>query len=217
MNQRGFTLVELLITITLISMLSLMMANFVADWLQTSNLAQARTALLSNAQEALDKVSNDIRLSGSADATNRWPDANGPGGNQFGWQSDSDTLVLGRIATTEDNDVIFSDPAQYITEKDNAIYYVSGEKLYRRIIASDDPNTAAITTCPPVSATSSCPADSKVAEDVTAFTVTYYDANDTIVSADEARAVQLSITVSQSKGGKAVSETYATRMVFRNE
>lgn len=217
MNQRGFSLAEMLITLVLVSLLSLTMANFIADWLRSSDLAQARTSLLSNAQEALDKVSYDIRMSGSADAHNRWPDANGPGGNQFGWQSDGDTLVLARIATTNQNEVIFSDASQYITEKDNIAYYVTDKKLYRRVIPADDAGTAAVATCPPASATSSCPADSKVAEDVTGFGVTYYDANDAVVAPDEARAVQLSMTITQVKGGEPVSATYTTRMVFRNE
>ncbi len=34
---------------------------------------------------------------------------------------------------------------------------------------------------------------------------------------DEARAVQLSMTITQVKGGEPVSATYTTRMVFRNE
>jgi prepilin-type N-terminal cleavage/methylation domain-containing protein len=214
--QRGFTLVELLITISLVGIISLVMADFVAGWLQTSSLAQSRTLLLSNAQDALDNISNDIRLSGSADLNNRWPDANAPG-NQFGWQSNGSTLVLARIATTAQKDAIFSDPAQYITEKDNVVYYVSNKKLYRRIIAADDPNTAAVTTCPPASPTPSCPADSKIAEDVTAFSVSYYDADDQIVTPDSAQAIQLAITLSAVKGGEETTATYTTRMVFRNE
>lgn len=215
-NQRGFTLVEMLITITLVSLISLVMANFIVGWLQTSSLAQARTTLLSNAQDALDNISNDIRLSGSADQNNRWPDANAPG-NQFGWQSSSSVLVLARIATTAQKDAIFSDPAQYITEKDNVVYYVSGKKLYRRIIASDHPNTAAVTTCPPAAPTASCPADTKIAQDVTAFSVSYYNADDQIVTPDDAEAVQLAITLSAVKGGEETTATYTTRMVFRNE
>lgn len=216
-KQSGFTLVEMIITITLVSLLSLVMANFVADWLQTASLNQARTTLLTNAQAALDNITNDIRLSGSADVNNRWPDANGPGGNQFGWQSSSNTLVLARIATTSSKQVIFSDPVQYITEKDNVIYFVSNKVLYRRILASDDPTTSAVTTCPASSASASCPADRAVARDVTAFSVTYYNADDQVVTAADARAIQLAITLSATQGGKTTTASYTTRMVFRNE
>jgi prepilin-type N-terminal cleavage/methylation domain-containing protein len=216
-GRGGFTLVELVLTITLVSILSLVLADFVAGWLQTSDLAQARANLLTNAQSALDNVTDDIRLSGSADENNRWPDPNAPGANDFSWQSNASTLVLARIATTAQREVIFSDPAQYITEKDNVVYYVSNKALYRRIIAADDPNTSAISTCPPASATASCPADSLVARDVTAFSISYYDADDQVVIADEAQAVQLAITLSYANGGRTVTADYNTRMVFRNE
>lgn len=216
-GRGGFTLVEMIITITLVSIVSLVLANFVAGWLQTSDLAQARTNLLTNAESALDNITDDIRLSGSADQNNRWPDPNAPGGSDFGWQSNSSTLVLARIAITSQRDVIYSDPAQYITEKDNVVYYVSSQALYRRIIASDDPGTAAVSTCPPASATPSCPADTLVARDVTAFAITYYDADNQVVTAADAQAVQLAITLSYSKGGETVTADYTTRMVFRNE
>lgn len=216
-SERGFTLTEMLITMILISILSLSIANFIADWLQTANLAQVRSTLLSNAQDALDNVSDDIRLSGAADRTNRWPDPNGPGSNQFGWSSNGSTLVLGRIATTSSNDVIYSDAAKYVSQKDNVIYYVSNKKLYQRIIAADDPNTSAVTTCPPESATSSCPADRKIAQDVTNFSISYYNADDQVVAPDESRSVKLSITLTETQGGQHVSATYTTRMVFRNE
>lgn len=216
-RQSGFTLVEMLITMIVIGILSLAIASFIADWLQTASLAQARTSLLSNAQSALDSITDDIRLSGSADQNNRWADNNGPSGNPYGWQSDSDTLVLARIAVTDQHDVIFSDPSKYITEKDNVIYFVSGKALYRRIIASDSPTTAAVTTCPASDATPSCPVDKMVARDVTAFSATYYDADENIVTPTNARSVQLSITLSYTQGGKTVTATYNTRMVFRNE
>lgn len=216
-QQRGFTVIELVITITLVSILSLVLANFIADWLQTSSTTQARTKLLANAQSALDNITGDIQLSGNADQTNRWADANGPGGNQYGWQSNSSTLVLARIATTKQNVVIYSDPANYITEKDNIIYYVTNKTLYRRVLKDDDPTTAAVTTCPPASATGSCPADRAIAKDVTAFSATYYDAEDTVVTPTDARAVQLAITLSYGVGGRTVTANYATRMVFRND
>lgn len=216
LNQRGFTLLELLVIIMIVGILSLTVANFIIGWLQTSSLAQARASLLTNAQAALDNVSDDIRLSGGADGNNRWPDTYAPG-NEYGWQSNGSTLVLARVATSSTKDVIYSDPVQYVTEKDNVVYYVSGKKLYQRIIAAGNPSTAAITSCPPVSATPSCPADKKIAEDVTAFSITYYNADDQVVPADEARAVQLGITISQQKGGEQVEATYTTRMVFRNE
>lgn len=217
LNQKGFTLPELIVAMTLMMILSLTLANFVVNWYSTASLAQARADLLTNAENALDTIANDIRLSGSTDETNRWPDANGPSGQQFGWHSGTQVLVLAKTAVDTSNNIIFSDPAQYITQKDNAVYYLSNGTLYKRVIAADDANSAAVTTCPPASASQSCPADKTIATGVKGFTITYYDENLQSVTPDNARAVQLAITLSATKGGRTVDANYNTRMVFRNE
>jgi len=214
--EAGFTLIELLVVMIVMSILSLALANFITDWLQASSTAQTRTNLLINAEYGLDAVTTDIRLSGNADQNNRWADPNAPGG-QFGWQSNSQTLVLAEIATDKNNNVIFSDDDEYIPQKDNQIYYLSGSTLYRRTITSDSSNDAAVTTCPPAIATSSCPADKTVATGVTSWSVSYYDANESLVAPTSARSIQVSITLSAPLDSQTISASYSTRMVFRND
>lgn len=213
----GFTLIELLITMTLMSLVGITLSQFIASWFEASSLTQARTNLLTNAESALDKVSTDIKLSGSADDNNRWPDNNAPSapGNLYSWASNSSTLVLAKSATDSSGNVIYSDPNNYITLKDNVIYYVSNGTLYRRTLSSGNANDAAITTCPPPGQ-SGCPADISVANRVTNFAVQYYDANENVVAPSSARSIELDITLQTTQGGKTVSATYNTRMVFRN-
>jgi len=216
-SQSGFTLIELLVVMIIMGVLSLSLANFITNWLQASTLAQDRASLLTNAETALDTVTNDIKLSGDADENNRWADANGPDGNQFGWTSGSQVLVLAKAAVDGSNNIIFSDPAKYISQKDNEIYYLSGATLYRRTLASNSSNDAAVTTCPPADATQSCPADETVATGVTSLAFTYYDADENTVSPSDARSVQVAITLSKTEDNKTISASYTTRMVFRNE
>jgi prepilin-type N-terminal cleavage/methylation domain-containing protein len=215
-TEGGFTLVELLVTMLIMSILSLTLANFITSWLQASSLAQTRSNLLTSAETALDTITNDTRLSGSVDTNNRWADPNGPG-SQFGWTSGGQTLILAKIATDKSNNVIFSDPAKYITQKDNDIYYLSGKTLYRRTIASSSSNDAAITTCPPSSATPACPADTTIATGVSSWSIVYYDASDQVVSPASARSVQISITMSTALDTQTIGASYTTRMVFRND
>jgi prepilin-type N-terminal cleavage/methylation domain-containing protein len=215
-SEGGFTLVELLVVMIIMGILSLTLANFITDWLQASSLAQTRANLLTTTETSLDTVTNDIRLSGNADQNNRWPDPYAPGG-QFGWQSNSQTLVLAKVATDSSNNIIYSDPAKYISQKDNEAYYLSGSVLYRRTLTSDSSNDAAVTTCPPANATSSCPADTTVATGVSSLSFSYYDASEQIVSPTNARSVQVAITLSKTLNGKTISASYTTRMVFRNE
>lgn len=214
--QGGYTLVELLVVMIVVSILSLAIVAFFTSWLQVESLAQSRSDLLINAENALDTITNDIKLSGDVDDNNRWADTYGPGGS-YGWISGSQVLVLAKIATDKSNTVIYSDPSKYITQKDNEIYFLSGTTLYRRTLTSSSANDAAVTTCPAADATSACPADSVIATGVSNFTVTYYDASENIVTPSSARSVQLSITLSSSTGGKKASATYSTRMVFRND
>lgn len=216
-DQSGFTLVELTLVMIITAILSLTMANFIETWLQQSSLAQSRANLLVTAENALDNITNDIKLSGSVDLNNRWADANGPGGNQFGWTSGSQTLVLAKAAVDSSNNIIFSDPAKYISQKDNDIYYLTGSTLYRRTLASTSSGDAAVTTCPPAAATSSCPADTTIATGVSNLTFNYYDQNGNSVTPANARSVEADITISSIQGGQKVSASYSARMVFRNE
>jgi len=215
-NQHGFTLVELLLVMIIMGIVGLALTNFISTWLQTSSISQARADLLNSAEIALDDVNNDIMLSGSVDPTNRWPDPNGPGGSTLGWQSNSQTLILAKVATDSSGNPIFLDSSDYITQKDDIIYFLTGTTLYRRVLASDSSNDSAVTTCPASDATSSCPPDSIIATGVTNWSIAYYNGNNQLVSPSSARSVQLSITLSEPYGSQTISASYTTRMVFRN-
>ncbi len=215
--QNGFTLIELMIVMLVMSVLALALMNFVAGWLQLSSEAQAQANLTSTAQLALEKATNDIMLSGSVDSPNRWPDPNGPNGNQYGWTANSQTLILAKVAINSSGQPIYTDNSDYVTLKDDEIYFLSGTTLYRRTLASGEPSDIAVTTCPQSDATASCPPDNIVATGVTNWSVSYYGINGDTVSPTDARSIQLSITLSAQYGSKPITASYTTRMVFRNE
>lgn len=217
LDQSGFTLVEMLVSMLIIAILSLTIANFIVTWLQASTLSQVRTSLLGTAEYALDTINTDIRLSGSVDQNNRWADANSPGGGSYGWTSSGQALILAKIAVDKSNNVIFSDTAKYISQKDNEIYFLSGTTLYRRTLASPSSNDAAVTTCPSAEVTASCPIDTTVATGVTNFSVSYFDSAGNATTTANTRSVQISITIAKNINTQTISESYTTRMVFRNE
>lgn len=214
-NQAGFTLVELLITCILIGIIGIAIASFLTNWLQSYSITSAQTTLLDNAESSLDTITQDIRMSGAADNNNRWPDPNSPSGS-YGWASGANTLVLAKAALDKSGNIIFSDPNHYITEKDNEVYFVQNQTLYRRTIASGNSDDAAITTCPAASASPTCPADKVVATGVDNFSVQYYDADENQVTPSSTRSIQLAITLGDKVGSKTITANYSTRMVFRN-
>lgn len=219
LSDGGFSIVELVVVISVTTILIIIIGTFLISNLQQSTLATAKSTMLNEAQQTLDLAANDIRLSANADTNNRWPDSNSPGGsaNPLAWASNSNTLILAKAAEDSSGTIIFADTNSYITEKDNVIYFVKDGTLYKRTIASDRISNAAKTSCPKSSASTSCPADKELLHNVTEFTVTYKDGQDNTVSPADARSIELGVTVSKPMYQRDVSVNYKTRMVFRND
>jgi type II secretory pathway component PulJ len=219
LNRPGFTVVEILVAVTVTSLLIMVIMNFMADGLVNFAVIQARRDLLSEAQIALDKVADETRISANADQNNRWEDSHAPQApsNLYSWSSDSTTLILATAAQDSNKNIIFSDPSKYITEKNNNIYFVSSGSLYRRVLASPVDGNAATTTCPASAATSNCPADEKLISNVSSFSVQYVDGNGDQVDPTDARSIELDINLSKSYYGRTITADYKTRMVFRND
>lgn len=222
MKQRaeaGFTIVEALIAVVVTTIMIIVVTDFLMHNLQTSTMEAKQAVILNEVQLTLDNVSNDIRLSANADQNNRIPDQNSPGGssNPLGWTSDGGTLVLATAATTASHQMIFSDAANYITAKNNLVYFVSNGTLYKRTLAANVAGNAATTTCPANLATDTCPPDKEMLHNVTNFQITYLDGNNNVVSPPNARSVQLSLTAQTTSGHETQSASYTTRMVFRND
>jgi hypothetical protein len=192
--------------------------GFMTSNLSTSAVETARAELLSEAHIGLDRTANDIRLSTSADDNNRWQDNNAPGApsNTLSWQSDGDTLVLATSAEDASGNILFEDALDYITVKNNIIYFAQNGTLYKRILAAPAAGNSAKTTCPAASASSSCPADTVVLQNVTSFSVKYINGQNQQVTPTNARSIELSVTVSRTRFGRPITADYTTRMVFRN-
>lgn len=216
-SQSGFTLVELIISMTVLTVVSAAVVSFtVSKTIQTARDA-TRADLLNNAQIGLDRMANDIRLSSKADDSNRWADTNGPiSGNSYSWQSNSSTLILASSAQDSSGNILFDDKADYITTKNNLIYYLKDGTLYKRVLAAPATGNSAITTCPPASATASCPADKTILTNVSSLTVLYYDTLNQQVDPGSARSIQLNVQLKETTFGQPITANYSTRMVFRN-
>jgi hypothetical protein len=126
-------------------------------------------------------------------------------------------LVLATAAEDSNGSVIFADSKNYITEKNNIVYFVKDDTLYKRTIASTVANNSAVTSCPINTASTSCPADKELLHNVTDFTVTYKDGQNNSVTPTDARSIELRVTVSKHLYSQDISVDYTTRMVFRND
>lgn len=216
LSRKGFTLVEALIGIIMTVILLMIIMNFMANYFRQHAINTTQANLLADSQQTLDVIGEDIRLSASADQQNRWPDENAPNlSDQYSWQSTANTLVLATAAEDEAGNIIFADASQYISEKNNNIYFVRDGRLYKRTLASAAAGNRAVTTCPV--AAEDCPADRLLAEHVQEFSIQYLSATEEEVVPTEARAVALHLVLSKRQFGQNINAEYTTRMVFRND
>lgn len=216
LTNQGFTIVEAIIGITMTVILLMIIMNFMANYFQQHTINTVKANMLADSQQTLDTIGEDIRLSAAADEQNRWPDVNAPNpANQYSWQSNEATLVLATAAEDEAGNIIFADAAQYISEKNNNIYFVNDGRLYKRTLASPAEGNRARTTCPV--AVEECPADQLLAEHVQTFSIRYLSATEDEVTPSDARAAELHLVLSKTQFGKDITAEYTTRMVFRND
>jgi Tfp pilus assembly protein PilW len=217
-NQSGLTIVELSIALSITVVLLGIVVGFSVDKLQQTNIQNFQYQLLSNAQRGLDTITNDIRIASAADDNNRYMDPYAPGAptNELSWASNTTTLVLAIAAKDNHRNIIFDDAHDYVSAKNNAIYYLSGRSVYRRELADSVTGNTATTTCPAAHATSSCPADSDLLDNVSSFSIKYYNDQNQQVTPSNARSIQLSVTLLVHKYNRNITANYTTRMVFRN-
>lgn len=214
LNNKGFTLVETVVAITVVGVVLGVVSIFSISSLQQSSVETARANLLGESQIAMDRIISDVRLSAGADLNNRWPDDNNSGGD-FAWQSNNNTLVLATAVVDNNNEIVFADPAQYISEKNNVIYFVHDGILYKRILAAPTIDNSSETTCP--TGTADCPTDRPMLHNVTGFAIKYLNGDGQEVAPADARSVEVNIRTSTNKFSQNIDSDYTTRAVFRND
>lgn len=219
-DQNGLTLVELIVAISITTMVLVGIATFLVKSINNNYAGQAKADLLKDAQLSLDAITKDIRLSAGVDDINYISDPNSPDAEAtlgHGWESNANTLILLKSAENTDRQILFADPNRYITAKNNIIYFVKDRTLYKRTIAADIENNRSTTSCPAEATEPSCPKDIRLIEDVDGFNLKYYDVSNNEVDPEEARSVESTLVVSKVKGGRRIHAEYSTRTVFRNE
>ncbi len=217
-SEGGFTLVETMITLVMTGIMATGIIVFMINGLRSYGKATSKAYLIAQAQSGVDRISGDILLAANADDNNRIEDANSPGAptNLLSWQSDNDTLILATAAEDTSRNILFADASNYISHKNNVIYYRDGTVLRKRVLATAVTGNRAITTCPAALATSSCPADRVVLENVASFVVTYRNHLNVSVLPEDARSVEVSVLLDDKKYA-TTTVNYKTRTVFRNE
>ena len=225
-SEGGYTLVEMLVAISLSTLLVLSIGDFATNSVIGSNQDYNKTLVLTNSKEAVSIVARQIRLARSVLSTNSIPDTNAPVGGWVGTAGTGNPLILAvpsRDATS--HDVVFLDGFHQSVSTDEIIFYLDSttHKLYKRTLAATLPvgyTNAAVTTCPASLATAGCPADSDVVDDVANLSTGYLTAGSTTActscSPNNTEAVNFTVTETRTINGKPYTGTYTTVAALRN-
>jgi prepilin-type N-terminal cleavage/methylation domain-containing protein len=227
--QGGYTLVEMLVAISISTLLILAIGNFATNSVIGSNQDYNKTLVLTNSKEAVNIVARQVRLAKSVLAQNTLDDANAPSApsNDYSWSGaagSGTSLILAVPSRDGNGDIIWIDGNHTSVVTDNVIFYLdsSSKKLYRRWIVNPLAVSATVptkqkTTCPPSVATPSCPSDSDVVDDVANLTTSYLKGDGTVTTIpDNTEAVNYTVTETRTINGKAFSGTYSTIATLRN-
>jgi prepilin-type N-terminal cleavage/methylation domain-containing protein len=228
MNERGYSLVELLVAISMSTILVLAIGNFATNSVVSTNQDYNKTLVLTNAKEAVTVVARQIRFATSVLDENSLDDDNAPGApaDLTSWSGAAGVgspLILAVPSRDGSGNIMFQDGMHTKLYTDNVIFYLDSTtgKLMKRTIVHPvaiAAGTTAKTTCPPPIATTLCPADVTVVDDVASLTTGYLDENGTTPSLPSGtEAVNYTVTETRVISGRTYSGTYSTIATLRNK
>jgi len=203
--DRGLTLVELVIAIAVSSIIMIGLVSFIVTLTNQYAITSLRSNQTSSLVASNNHISRDVRASRSVLGQNAISDAAAPSNPGY-WQSGSSQLVLAATARKTNGESL---DGTYPGDTDNIIYYLRDGSLYRRLLAfnSGGGNRYTTITCTPLTG-GGCPGDTKILDNVTAFTVTYYRKDGSVASpVTDAKRVAVSLEVAAQQSGQTISST----------
>jgi prepilin-type N-terminal cleavage/methylation domain-containing protein len=224
-DQRGYTLIEMLVAISVSTLLILSIGDYAANSINGSNQDYNKTLVLANAKEAVNIVARQIRQAKSVVASNDLDDNYAPGApanlNSWSGAAGSGTSLILQVPSKDTGgNIMWYNGSHTNVYTDDVIFYLDSttKKLYKRTIANPVSGNAAVTTCPPAHATPTCPSDADVVDDVANLTTSYLKSDGTTPSTpDGTEAVNYTVTETRTINGKAYSGTYTTIATLRNK
>lgn len=217
LDSKGFTITELIISITVIGIILVSLLAVTTNYLVLITRNSVITDMTSSSQNMLRSTVEQIRYGAGVRQTNTIADPNAPAG---GWNTSNSTFIIViAIPAVDSSHNYIIDPSTGSPYNNELVYFKNGTTLYERILA----NPSAIgnslqTTCPSNLATSSCPADKSLLDNLSSMVFTLYDQDDNITTDPLlARSVKIDLSMSRKTFGQPLTLNNSIRVTLRNQ
>jgi prepilin-type N-terminal cleavage/methylation domain-containing protein len=230
--ESGYTLIEMLVAISVSTLLILAIGNYASAGIIGSNQDYNRTLVLSNAKDAVNIVARQVLLARAVEGSNSLADNYAPNAptDLYSWSGaagSGTSLILEVPSRDTGGSIVYYNGSDTAVYTDEVVFYLDAttRKLYKRVIAN--PNlpvgvtNGAKTTCPPAHASAGCPADADVVDDVANLVTKYIAADGTVCSSScspaGTEAVNYTVTETRTINGKSYTGTYTSVATMRNK
>lgn len=214
--QGGFTIVELNMTIGLMAILSIGFMAIFTSFLVTNTRINTSIEMTSGSQILLRTMVEELRYGAGVRQTNTITDPNGVPG---GWNTGNvNFVIITAVPATDSSNSYIIDTATGSPYMNEFVYFKQNNDLYKRTLAHPSATGNRLkTSCPASVATSSCPADRKLVENLETMSFTLYDQdNATTSNTTLARSIKINLTLSKDTFGNPITFDNSIRITLRN-
>ena len=215
-QERGFTIVELTIVISVTSIIAVVFLGVITNFFVTITRTNELSDMTVNSQNLLRTTVENIRFGNGVETTNTITDPNAPSG---GWNTSNTSFVIVIPVPAVDNSKNWIiDPNTGSPYMNELVYYKSGTSLYERILANPNATGNSLnTSCPATAATTACRADPLLATYVSSMSFTLYDQDNAQTSDPTiARSVYITLTMQRNAPISPLSLSTNIRVTLRN-
>lgn len=215
-GQGGFSLVEVLVVISVTAVIMVVYLSVVSNYFAVINRTNQLSEMTVESQNLLRSTVENIRFGDGVRQINEIYDANAPAG---GWNTSNTTFVIiipvPALTVTRDYIIDPNTGSPYMNE---LVYYKSGDILMERKLAHPDAvGNNFQTTCPKNLANASCSADILLATYVNSMVFTLYDQDGAQTTVpDNARSVKIALNMQRNAPSNPINLTTNMQVTLRN-
>lgn len=214
-NNAGFTLVELLISITLIGIISVGLMGVITNYLVVITRNNKFVDMTTDSQNLLRITVEELRYSAGVRQSNTISDPNA----LAGWNtSNSNFVIIIALPALDSSQAYIIDPLTGSPYNNEIVYFKQGRTLFKRLLANPSASgNSVLTSCPAASASSSCPADRTLNTTTENMVFTLYDQDDAITAnALLARSIKIDLLLQEDTFGDPLVLNNSIRTTLRN-